>query len=119
MGMVGQLYVRPRQNRVAGDLGTALLGSNKKAAVDSTATGVGCSDILCTCQTPLPRPQPIRRLAPPSSMAVGNTRTTTATAPPAYDVEYPIQLMGFDPNFHYVGMTFNPEAFSDMKDSTS
>jgi hypothetical protein len=25
-------------------------------------------------------------------------------------------MMGFDPNFHYVGMTFNPEAFSDMKD---
>jgi hypothetical protein len=24
--------------------------------------------------------------------------------------------MGFDPNFHYVGMTFNPEAFADMKD---
>jgi hypothetical protein len=33
-----------------------------------------------------------------------------------YDVEYPIQMMGFDPNFHYVGMTFNPEAFSNMKD---
>ena len=33
-----------------------------------------------------------------------------------YDVEYPIQMMGFDPNFHYVGMTFNPEAFADMKD---
>jgi hypothetical protein len=25
-------------------------------------------------------------------------------------------MMGFDPNFHYVGMTFNPEAFADMKD---
>src|SRR4029077_15756776 len=23
---------------------------------------------------------------------------------------------GFDPNFHFVGMTFNPEAFVDMKD---
>jgi FtsP/CotA-like multicopper oxidase with cupredoxin domain len=33
-----------------------------------------------------------------------------------YDVEYPIQIHGFDPNFHFVGMTFNPEGFSDMKD---
>jgi hypothetical protein len=33
-----------------------------------------------------------------------------------YDVEYPIQIHGFDPNFHFVGMTFNPEAFVDMKD---
>jgi hypothetical protein len=34
----------------------------------------------------------------------------------AYDVEYPIQLHGFDPNFHFVGMTFNPESFADNKD---
>jgi hypothetical protein len=24
--------------------------------------------------------------------------------------------MGFDPNFHFVGMTFNPENFTDLKD---
>jgi FtsP/CotA-like multicopper oxidase with cupredoxin domain len=34
----------------------------------------------------------------------------------AYDVEYPLQIHGFDPNFHFVGMTFNPEGFTDMKD---
>jgi len=34
----------------------------------------------------------------------------------AYDVEYPLQIHGFDPNFHFVGMTFNPEGFADMKD---
>src|SRR6202011_2386575 len=33
-----------------------------------------------------------------------------------YTVEYPIQMMSFDPNFHYVGMTFNPENFAGMKD---
>ncbi len=33
-----------------------------------------------------------------------------------YDVEYPIQMMGFDPSFHFIGMTFNPEPFADMKD---
>ncbi len=25
-------------------------------------------------------------------------------------------MMGFDPNFHFGGMTFNPESFADMKD---
>jgi hypothetical protein len=25
-------------------------------------------------------------------------------------------MHGFDPNFHFVGMTFNPELFADMKD---
>ena len=34
----------------------------------------------------------------------------------AYDVEYPLQMHGFDPNFHFVGMTFNPESFVDLKD---
>jgi hypothetical protein len=33
-----------------------------------------------------------------------------------YDVEVPLQMHGFDPNFHFVGMTFNPEGFADMKD---
>jgi hypothetical protein len=33
----------------------------------------------------------------------------------AYDTEYALQMHGFDPNFHYVGMTFNPEMFADMK----
>ena len=33
----------------------------------------------------------------------------------AYDVEYPIQIHGFDPDFHFVGMTFNPENFTDSK----
>src|SRR5207244_2429283 len=28
----------------------------------------------------------------------------------------PLQIHGFDPNFHFVGMTFNPEGFADMKD---
>src|SRR5438477_7254103 len=27
-----------------------------------------------------------------------------------------LQIHGFDPNFHFVGMTFNPEGFADMKD---
>jgi FtsP/CotA-like multicopper oxidase with cupredoxin domain len=115
MGMVGQLFVRPRQNRVAGDLGAALMQANKAAAVDPTATGVRCSDILCTGQTPLPAS------ANSTSGATGATggglyAYNDGDGSTRYDVEFPLQLMGFDPNFHYVGMTFNPEAFADMKD---
>ena len=36
-----------------------------------------------------------------------------------YDVEYPIQIHGFDPTFHFVGMTFNPEGFTEMTRRTS
>jgi len=42
--------------------------------------------------------------------------TMTVTGVSAYNVEYPLQIHGFDPNFHFVGMTFNPEAFAEMKD---
>jgi FtsP/CotA-like multicopper oxidase with cupredoxin domain len=110
MGMVGQLYVRPRQDRVPAtqELRAALIAANQKAAVDPTASGVSCSDILCTGQTPVPPPNTVRGGAKYAyNDGDGSTR---------YDVEYPIQMMGFDPNFHYVGMTFNPEAFADMKD---
>jgi len=110
MGMVGQLYVRPRQDRVAAtqELRAALIAANQRAAVDPTATGLSCTDILCTGQTPVPPPNTVTGGAKYAyNDGDGSTR---------YDVEFPIQMMGFDPNFHYVGMTFNPEAFSDMKD---
>jgi FtsP/CotA-like multicopper oxidase with cupredoxin domain len=110
MGMVGQLYVRPRQNRVGASqsLRDALVTANRKAAVDPLATGLACTDILCTGQTP----------APPANAATGGGKYAynDGDGSTRYDVEYPIQMMGFDPNFHYVGMTFNPEAFADMKD---
>jgi len=108
MGMVGQLYVRPQQNRVAvgGDLRGALQAANLKTP---GANGVACSDILCTGQTPLPPTTTARAANVMYAYNDGDGSTR-------YDVEYPIQMMGFDPNFHYVGMTFNPESFVDMKD---
>ena len=110
MGMVGQLYVRPRQNRLTSTqpLRDALIASNRRAAVDPLATGLACSDILCTGQTPAP--------APNAAVGGGRYAYNDGDGSTRYDVEYPIQMMGFDPNFHYVGMTFNPEAFADMKD---
>ncbi len=120
MGMVGQLYVRPRQDRLAPgtDLRTALVAANLKAARPNPANnpdaldGTKCSDILCTGQTPAP-PVP----AVPATQTAGALYAyNDGDGSTRYDVDVPIQLMGFDPNFHYVGMTFNPEAFSDMKD---
>jgi len=41
---------------------------------------------------------------------------TTAMAPLPTTSSIPSRIHGFDPNFHFVGMTFNPESFADMKD---
>ncbi|WP_233805050.1 multicopper oxidase domain-containing protein [Paraburkholderia sp. HP33-1] len=109
MGMVGQIYVRPRQDRVAG--GASLYNSLLQQQKDPrTACG---TDILCS--TPIP---------PSNSVLHVNNKSGTPTlyayndgdGSTAYDVEYPVQIHGFDPNFHFVGMTFNPEPFVDMKD---
>ena len=107
MGMVGQLYVRPRQNRVPA--GGSLYASLQAQQTDLRTACNSAADVLCS--NPLP--------------ATSNTVTRPATGNYAYndgdgstyyDVEYPIQIHGFDPNFHFVGMTFNPEGFADMKD---
>ena len=103
MGMVGQIYVRPRQNRYSGDLYTGL----QQQQLDLRTKCDSTTDILCS--NPLPA---IRTTAAgPGKYAYNDGDGSTA-----YDVEYPIQIHGFDPNFHFVGMTFNPEGFVDMKD---
>jgi FtsP/CotA-like multicopper oxidase with cupredoxin domain len=112
MGMVGQLYVRPRQNRVPA--GGNLYASLVKQQADPRIASACTSDILCS--TPLP--------PAPTGATHGNNKSGAPTlyayndgdGSTAYDVEYPLQIHGFDPNFHFVGMTFNPEGFADMKD---
>ena len=117
MGMVGQLYVRPRQNRVPS--GTSLYSALQQqnglgATVDlRTACNPG-ADILCSASMPA-----INTGKTQGSDKLGNPQKYTyndGDGLTAYDVEYPLQIHGFDPNFHFVGMTFNPEAFADMKD---
>ncbi len=128
MGMVGQIYVRPRQNRVT-------VGTNLRTALSwqNNDLRTACSpevDILCTAV--LPNPATDALLTTPGATQQNDMIGSTATNPnygqpykyayndgdglTAYDVEYPLQIHGFDPNFHFVGMTFNPEAFVDMKD---
>jgi FtsP/CotA-like multicopper oxidase with cupredoxin domain len=139
MGMVGQLYVRPRQNRVKTDgttLYSALLQWETAAAPPSTSptgsadwqayeplrkrcgnTPTTINDILCT--TPLPANNAATRTLDQNGKAyttTGGYAYNDGDGSTHYDVEYPIQIHGFDPNFHFVGMTFNPESFNDMKD---
>jgi hypothetical protein len=128
MGMVGQLYVRPRQDRVPqgkslfdylalqeNDLRTACRrpGDNTlSTSITATAVTVN-SDILCA--NPLPAintglTQGLDKLGNPQRYTYDDGDGSTA-----YDTVYALQIHGFDPNFHFVGMTFNPEAFVDMK----
>jgi len=114
MGMVGQLYVRPRQNRVGvnGSLYAGLQAQQGDPRTSCPNSGPGttgpAADILCS--TPLPPSNTVARAA------TGLYAYNDGDGSTHYDVEYPIQIHGFDPNFHFVGMTFNPEGFSDMKD---
>jgi len=116
MGMVGQIYVRPRQNRVPStttlyaalqlqetDPRTACRRPNDNVSPTVTTS----PDILCS--NPLPTVNTLVSGGAKYAYNDGDGST-------AYDVEYPIQIHGFDPNFHFVGMTFNPENFVDMKD---
>jgi FtsP/CotA-like multicopper oxidase with cupredoxin domain len=114
MGMVGQIYVRPRQNRVPN--GTSLYTALQQQQGD-LRTKCDSSDILCS--NPLPRQLPTD-VAPSDN---GATRPSTGgyayndgDGSTYYDVEYPLQIHGFDPNFHFMGMTFNPEGFAEMRD---
>ncbi|MDB6085900.1 MAG: Multicopper oxidase, type 3 [Gammaproteobacteria bacterium] len=151
MGMVGQLYVRPRQNRVPADGKTTLYSalyqweasvtlsdpstattaaarSTAFAAYESVRKRCGYenndpingrpTDIMCT--SPIPADQGVLpgggSSSPATRAAAGGYAYNDGDGSTYYDVEYPLQIHGFDPNFHFVGMTFNPESFSDMKD---
>ena len=111
MGMVGQLYVRPRQNRVPAY--ASLFTSLQTQQLDKR-TACATEGILCS--TPLPA---VNNGAVPGFNKSGASMMyayNDGDGSTAYDVEYPIQIHGFDPNFHFVGMTFNPESFTDLKD---
>ncbi len=107
MGMVGQVYVRPRQNRVPA--GTSLYTSLQQQQADLRTACNSASDILCS--NPLPAVNTGVAQVAGAKYAYNDGDGSTR-----YDVEYPLQMHGFDPNFHFVGMTFNPEGFADMKD---
>jgi hypothetical protein len=116
MGMVGQIYVRPRQNRIPSSM--TLYEGLSAQQTDLRTACKSANDILCS--NPLPHGGDngtpggfVATAADPQTKKYAYNDGDGSTG---YDVEYPLQIHGFDPNFHFVGMTFNPEAFVDMKD---
>jgi len=113
MGMVGQLYVRPRQDRVPST--TTLYAALQAQQLDLRTACNSANDILCT--NPLPAVNTgALGAATVESGGTSGYAYNDGDGSTYYDVEYPLQIHGFDPNFHFVGMTFNPEGFADMKD---
>jgi hypothetical protein len=122
MGMVGQLFVRPRQDRVpAGQSLYTFLGyqngisePTSNPVVDLRTVCNTGRDILCSATMPA-----VNTGATQGTDKLGASQKYTyndGDGSTQYDVQYPLQMHGFDPNFHFVGMTFNPEMFVDMKD---
>ena len=134
MGMVGQLYVRPRQDRVPqGDSLYTYLGYQNGIGLPTGTIADGrticnpANDILCSATMPAinitAATRPAANTLCSGASVVSGTEGTTpeyvyndGDGSTCYDVTYPIQMHGFDPNFHFVGMTFNPELFADMND---
>jgi len=114
MGMVGQLYVRPRQDRVPA--ATNLYTARAAQDTDLRTACVSTKDILCSNNLPTVNGTVVATGNAVTRPATGNYIYNDGDGTSYYDVEYPVQMHGFDPNFHFVGMTFNPEAFVDMKD---
>jgi FtsP/CotA-like multicopper oxidase with cupredoxin domain len=118
MGMVGQIYVRPRQNRVP--IGQSLYTALTWQQNDLRTACNPSADILCSNplpnQTTDPNAATAAQAVDPLTGQPYKYAYNDGDGLTAYDVEYPIQIHGFDPNFHFVGMTFNPEGFVDMKD---
>ena len=120
MGMVGQLFVRPRQNRVPSSnslySASVLQQNDLRTACNPglPAAGQPGPDILCSAPLPV-----ANNGATQGTDASGNLFKyvyNDGDGSTRYDIDVPIQIHGFDPNFHFVGMTFNPEGFADMKD---
>jgi len=84
--------------------------SDLRTACPTAPVGQPDADILCS----FPLPAVNTGATQPTGGAKYAYNDGDGTT--AYDVDVPIQIHGFDPNFHFVGMTFNPEGFADMKD---
>jgi|GEM_PF-389739 len=120
MGMVGQLYVRPRQDRIlpASTIYQGLVWqqADLRTACNNGSSAAPVNDPLCT--------NPLPVLGDDNVMGGFTGAISTSKkyvyndgdGSTYYDVEIPLQSMGYDPNFHFVGMTFNTEPFADMKD---
>ena len=116
MGMVGQLYVRPRQNRLSGNLQAALFSLEAPPVNPTSPTTQEYERLRKRCGGDILCATPVPATNSATNNGTGKYAYNDGDGSTAYDVEYPLQMHGFDPNFHFVGMTFNPESFVDLKD---
>jgi FtsP/CotA-like multicopper oxidase with cupredoxin domain len=99
MGMLGNLLVHPRQNKLADGDDLFVEFGNNGANVSKGGT------------TP----------APAATLGVTHTTGTTyayndGDGTTAYDVDYPIQMGSFDPDFHDASLNVQPLPFAGMDD---
>ncbi len=98
MGMLGNLFVRPRQNRL----------TNGASLFDAFATNP--ANVANGGTTPAPALNAV-------SHADGNTYAyNDGDGTTRYDVDVPIQLGSFDPDFHDASLNVQPLPFADMND---
>jgi len=99
MGMLGNLLVRPRQNKLtAGDSLYAAFQTNGANRLNGGTTAAPAAD--------------------DGAVHDGITRYAynDGDGSSSYDVEYPIQIGSFDPDFHDASLNVQPLPFAGMKD---
>jgi FtsP/CotA-like multicopper oxidase with cupredoxin domain len=99
MGMLGNLFVRPRQNK---------LGNNANLFQSFATNG---ANVAMGGTTPAPVADTGAIHTNGATYAYNDGDGTTA-----YDVEYPIQIQTFDPDFHDASLNVQPLPFADMDD---
>ena len=98
MGMLGNLYVRPRQNRLAA--GDSLY--NALAASPANVANGGTTQLPVTTTA--------------THLAGDRYAYNDGDGSTRYDVEYPIQIGSFDPDFHDASFGVQPLPFAGMRD---
>ena len=99
MGMLGNLFVHPRQNKLAD--GAILFTEFASNAANVANGGTTVAPAVDTGATH----------AAGTTYAYNDGDGTTA-----YDVEFPIQIGSFDPDFHDASLNVQPLPFAGMKD---
>jgi FtsP/CotA-like multicopper oxidase with cupredoxin domain len=99
MGMLGSLFVRPRQDKVTPGANLFAEFANNSANVANGGT------------TPAPPADTGATHAAGTHYAFNDGDGTTA-----YDVSYPIQIGSFDPDFHDASFGVQPLPFAGMRD---
>jgi FtsP/CotA-like multicopper oxidase with cupredoxin domain len=111
MGMLANLYVRPAQNRAADGV---VLGSHTHGNPDYAAAVAACTGVIDVPETPVDEHAAcVRNKDNPLD---GDTYVyNDGDGTTRYDVEVPLQVGGFDSNFHDASLFVQPLPFATLK----